>query len=247
MPFVWRSRRLRHEAAVIIDVDDRELETPLDPFWWAGHFDLLLSHLRSVRGRSGRFDYRRRVDFLRAACRRTIRGAKLGDAYPSLRLGGRLVCARCMGRLPPGHRRWCSPECRTDAEVRCNPGLAREHVRERDRGVCGRCGRDTAGPRSARKRMRSEIESRGRCFWRENDESHLWWIRVGRGLRRASITLREHTWEMEHVIPVVEGGGLCGLDGLVTLCIPCHRESTAELAARRARAGRAQMEIGFGG
>jgi 5-methylcytosine-specific restriction endonuclease McrA len=43
-------------------------------------------------------------------------------------------------------------------------------------------------------------------------------------------------WEMDHVVPVVEGGGLCGLDGYRTLCVPCHKSETAALAKRRAQA-----------
>lgn len=46
-------------------------------------------------------------------------------------------------------------------------------------------------------------------------------------------------FEMDHIVPVVEGGGACGLDNLRTLCRPCHRKVTAELAARRAEARRA--------
>ena len=39
---------------------------------------------------------------------------------------------------------------------------------------------------------------------------------------------------MEHRLAVVDGGGECGLDNLITLCVPCHKESTRALAARRA-------------
>jgi 5-methylcytosine-specific restriction protein A len=46
-------------------------------------------------------------------------------------------------------------------------------------------------------------------------------------------------FEMDHIVPVVEGGGACGLDNLRTLCIPCHRRETAKLAARRAEARKA--------
>jgi len=41
-------------------------------------------------------------------------------------------------------------------------------------------------------------------------------------------------FDMDHTIPVVEGGGSCGLDNLRTLCRPCHLIVTAQLAARRA-------------
>lgn len=43
-----------------------------------------------------------------------------------------------------------------------------------------------------------------------------------------------HTWEADHIIPVVEGGGECGLENYRTLCLPCHRKETAALARRRA-------------
>lgn len=41
-------------------------------------------------------------------------------------------------------------------------------------------------------------------------------------------------WQADHITPVVEGGGLCGLDGYRTLCMACHKVETKALAARRA-------------
>lgn len=41
-------------------------------------------------------------------------------------------------------------------------------------------------------------------------------------------------WEADHIVPVVEGGGECGLDNYRTLCIPCHKKETKALAARLA-------------
>jgi hypothetical protein len=46
-------------------------------------------------------------------------------------------------------------------------------------------------------------------------------------------------WHMDHILPVIEGGGGCGLDNLRTLCVPCHNIETAALARRRAAARRA--------
>jgi len=54
-----------------------------------------------------------------------------------------------------------------------------------------------------------------------------WGFRVGRTL-----------WEADHILPVVEGGGGCGLDNLRTLCTRCHRQATAALAARRSALAR---------
>jgi len=43
-------------------------------------------------------------------------------------------------------------------------------------------------------------------------------------------------WEADHVIPVIEGGGSCGLEGFRTLCRPCHKIETTALAKRRSLA-----------
>lgn len=42
-------------------------------------------------------------------------------------------------------------------------------------------------------------------------------------------------WQADHIVPVIEGGGECGIDNYRTLCTACHRRETAALAARRAR------------
>mmetsp|Transcript_10438 Transcript_10438/g.21657 ORF Transcript_10438/g.21657 Transcript_10438/m.21657 type:complete len:1175 (+) Transcript_10438:84-3608(+) len=40
-------------------------------------------------------------------------------------------------------------------------------------------------------------------------------------------------WQADHIVPVAEGGGGCGLDNLRTLCTPCHAAETASLRFRR--------------
>jgi hypothetical protein len=41
-------------------------------------------------------------------------------------------------------------------------------------------------------------------------------------------------WQADHIHPVVEGGGGCGLENLQLLCTPCHAEKTAALCRDRA-------------
>jgi 5-methylcytosine-specific restriction endonuclease McrA len=50
-----------------------------------------------------------------------------------------------------------------------------------------------------------------------------------------TITSRRSLWDADHILPVAEGGGQCDLDNLRTLCVPCHREATAQLRQRLAR------------
>lgn len=56
-----------------------------------------------------------------------------------------------------------------------------------------------------------------------------------------------HLWEADHIVPVSEGGGLCGLDGYRTLCKPCHGKETGKLRKRlneRKRIEKQQRETG---
>lgn len=41
-------------------------------------------------------------------------------------------------------------------------------------------------------------------------------------------------WDADHIEPVDEGGGLCGLENYQTLCINCHKKKTAEQKQRKA-------------
>lgn len=41
-------------------------------------------------------------------------------------------------------------------------------------------------------------------------------------------------WEADHITPVVEGGGQCGLENYRTLCVPCHRDVTKKLRKKMA-------------
>lgn len=47
-----------------------------------------------------------------------------------------------------------------------------------------------------------------------------------------SICNLKKPWQMDHIIPVCEGGGLCGLDGYRTLCNDCHKTETNKLKSR---------------
>jgi 5-methylcytosine-specific restriction endonuclease McrA len=40
-------------------------------------------------------------------------------------------------------------------------------------------------------------------------------------------------WDADHILPVSLGGGLCGLDNMRTLCIPCHKEVTRVLRSSK--------------
>lgn len=134
---------------------------------------------------------------------------------------GRPLCRRCSAeiRKGSGRRTFCSEECVVEWKVRTQPEFAAELVHARDKGVCSTCSRDCD------------------ALYRK--------IRITKHARRprrmAELGLppyllrRRRYWEVDHVKPVVEGGGSCGLENLRTLCWECHRKVTRELAIRRGK------------
>jgi len=108
--------------------------------------------------------------------------------------------------------------------MRSQPGYVRKVIFKRDKGVCAICGTDT---RILSKKL---VRLRELC--------RMGYLRVLQQLgipKNRSIRQRKGVWDADHIVPVVEGGGLCDESNYRTLCVPCHKVVTAEL--RRKRAG----------
>lgn len=107
-------------------------------------------------------------------------------------------------------RRW-HPACVDDYD-RSDPREQRRLARKRDRGVCRACGLDTNA-------LRRKIRGRGRAA----------------RLRELGFHPRRSLWELDHIVPLIDGGGHEPAN-LQTLCVPCHRRKSAEETRDRARA-----------
>jgi 5-methylcytosine-specific restriction protein A len=112
-------------------------------------------------------------------------------------------------------RRW-HPAC-VDAYNESDPREARRRARKRDRGVCGECGLDT-------NRLRRSVRGRGRAA----------------KLRGLGFVPRRSLWELDHIVPLIDGGGH-DLSNLQTLCVPCHRVKSAQETRERAERRRAAL------
>jgi hypothetical protein len=88
-------------------------------------------------------------------------------------------------------------------------------VFERDKGICAVCGKDVF---------------EAAAFYRNGSPR----LRKSRG--------SGDLWQADHIIPVIEGGGECGIDNLRTLCTDCHLRETAALKNRIAAKNRQQKE-----
>jgi len=141
----------------------------------------------------------------------TRRASPGGWVYRPLPKGqnGRSLCRRCSAEVPTRRRTFCSKACVHEWKLRTDPGYLRQQVFLRDRGVCAACGLDTMAT--------------GRVPLRRQAPPHHQRAR-GSG----------HLWQADHIVPVTEGGGECGLENIRTLCTACHKRETAALRARLA-------------
>ena len=156
---------------------------------------------------------------------RNLKGGRVNPADLPKGPNGRPCCRWCGRETRPPRRTFCSADCVDQHKIRTNNSYAKRKLYLRDRGVCRLCGLDT-------KVVAEELwEIRIRQDGAERAVRKAHGIPPGRKLRKRS--LGGGLWDMDHVVAVRDGGGACGLGGLQTLCIPCHRRRTAE--QRRAR------------
>jgi 5-methylcytosine-specific restriction protein A len=156
---------------------------------------------------------------------------------------GRRLCSWCRTPLDRRTIGWCSDECAEEFWVRLSRSHVIELVQRRDQGVCAMCGLDGEQVRRIVDRLRERSERRRLRSGEDREPSDLdaaRWQRVREELagRGYGVVDRWHTprlWEADHVVPVIEGGGCCGLENYRTLCIPCHRAETRRLRGRMRR------------
>lgn len=134
---------------------------------------------------------------------------------------GFTCCRWCSGPVKPPKKTMCSPECVHEILIRTNTNYLRTCVYKRDKAICALCNLDTKD--IAKKAILLEGEAR-EIFLKEYSISlkrKIWMKKHGGGL-----------WDADHINPVMNGGGKCGLDNLRTLCIKCHKQVTKELVSK---------------
>lgn len=162
---------------------------------------------------------------------------------------GRALCRQCGNEVPKGRQTFCGDGCVHEWKCRTDPGYQARQVLARDRGICRACGLDCisllAELKLLRRQAREEFSKARRLplhwvnhegpYGSLDDNLQTFNARLDElDLRNNYRSLTRRLWEMDHIVPVVEGGGSCGLDNLRTLCWKCHREATTELSRRRA-------------
>ena len=128
-----------------------------------------------------------------------------------------------------------------------SPALLRQKVWDRAKSICVLCGVDCdefeKSIRTIINRLNNrewDGDRRRRTFFDPlSIEKRIERILVKHGWNRS----RNHFWEMDHIVPIVEGGDPIEMDNLRTLCVPCHKGETKQLHGRLAEARRNKNKI----
>ena len=125
---------------------------------------------------------------------------------------GNTCCRFCGKSVLPPRRTMCSPECAHEIAIRNNSRYMRDQVYKRDKGICALCNIDT---KKVAKEALKLPDYQRKIFlegYNIGEKRKIWCVKNGGGL-----------WDADHIIPVKEGGGQCGLENIRTLCIACHK------------------------
>jgi hypothetical protein len=118
------------------------------------------------------------------------------------------TCAWC-GKQNPSKLKYCSDVCQREVNIRYTGSYVSSYVFERDCGICAMCGIDT-------EEIREHAINIKKLSWKLPNFRKQWgpWN-----------TVNFSFWEADHIVPVFQGGGVCGLENYRTLCLLCHKKS----------------------
>ena len=128
---------------------------------------------------------------------------------------GEAICRWCSTPVCLPRRTFCGDPCVHEWKIRSSPWYVRKQVKKRDRGICQLCGVNVTKAHREWTRAKPPATDRSaRRLWRS----------------------AEPRWEADHIVPVADGGGECGLENYRLLCRPCHVRVTLAWRAQRNRA-----------
>lgn len=142
---------------------------------------------------------------------------------------GYRLCRWCNKEVFPPRKTFCSDECVHQWRLRSSVKYLRQNVYMRDCGICAQCGIDTRQLRIRLEDKRRELLHANGSTWETNSS----WAQF---LRECKLTRKEawkSLWQADHINPVAQGGGLCGIDGIQTLCLVCHKAKSKRAARKK--------------
>eukprot|EP00760_Papus_ankaliazontas_P015126 PhM_4_TR16358/c0_g2_i1/m.81850 len=142
---------------------------------------------------------------------------------------------------------FCSGTCRAEYFVRRSSSAVRAQVYQLEHAQCRGCGVDCDALLQKLKSIATTdvgYRERTDCLLSAMPTLSLFPDAVRLAVYAPS---EGALWQVDHVLPVADGGGMCGLENLQTLCTACHRQKTKweneeRRQAKRQRRCRQQCE-----
>lgn len=156
------------------------------------------------------------------------------DAY------GYYLCRLCKSPCPEGERSWCSERCLKRYLTISSGGYVRHQLLERDRGICALCGVDGVRMDAALAQLREDLLHPLLMSIHPMIATSLraeGWTNIklrGRGCYADALEFSS-CWEADHIVPVHDGGGQCGIENYRTLCYVCHKQVSSAQSKGRGR------------
>jgi hypothetical protein len=130
-------------------------------------------------------------------------------------------CGQNVKRFDSRKQTFCCNECVKEWKIKSDPVYARRLVLKRDKGICTCCGRDTLEIQKQIEIIRTRYGTGSTADYIEQ----LFFEQQGLD----PMLHRKTFYDADHIKPVSQGGGECGLEGLRLLCLWCHAKATHNL------------------
>lgn len=140
------------------------------------------------------------------------------------------ICKFCAQPITNRRTAWCSHECKKQYFIACNDDkVIPMAIFARDKGICKICKVNVDKFHklvysTTIDNVLNNLEKVNYIFGTKLRKD----MPVGELVHSLFHHKDRRVWEIDHIIPVKRGGGICGLDNFQTLCLGCHRRKTTE-------------------
>lgn len=139
-------------------------------------------------------------------------------------------CGQDVKRLNKHRRTFCSDECVHEFSIRSSSSYIRQYIAKRDNYICQICGLDCKGfLRQLKREVNDRMVGLPHSEWRLRRKEFETAYFAEHGMEWVNTDNRSTFYDIDHIVPVVKGGGQCGEENLRTVCLGCHRKETARL------------------
>ncbi|XP_050404598.1 DNA annealing helicase and endonuclease ZRANB3 [Patella vulgata] len=129
--------------------------------------------------------------------------------------------------------RFCSLPCADSHWTKTDSGYCRDKIYQIEHGICQVCQFD-AHSFYIQIRETTDVKQRIKLI----SESKFCKLKSKIKEQMTRKPVEGQFWHVDHIKPVWEGGGMCDIDNMRTLCVICHHTVTAKQATKRAQVRR---------